>query len=95
MKSFFKRPLFLLYTGTALLFVLYLLIVSNHNLARHKELNGQIADIQRKINTTKNQVNVRYRYIDLLNNPAKLEQYGREKLNMHKPDEDMYIFVYE
>ena len=90
-----KKFFVILYTATIILFVLYLGIFSDDNFAKHRELNLKIADLNSKIHKTKNQINNEYNFEEMKNNPQKLEQYAREQKNMHFPDEDVFIIVYE
>lgn len=85
----------LLYGITTLLFLLYICILSDNNIARHRQLNRKIKELDRNIIQTKNQINNKYTYEELINSPILLEQYAREKMNMQKADEDVFIIVYE
>ena len=48
-----------------------------------------------KIANTKNQVGNIYTYEQLLEDSTLLEKYGREQLNMHKPNEDVFVILHE
>jgi cell division protein FtsB len=74
----------------------YLLFFSEYNLYKHKELNLKIKQLDENIASTKNQINNTYTFEQLENDTAgKLEQYSREQLNLQRPNEDVYLVVYE
>ena len=81
---------------TVIVFFVYLLFFSENNLYKHKELNLKIKQLDENIASTKNQINNTYTFEQLENDTAgKLEQYSREQLNLQRPDEDVYLVVYE
>lgn len=84
----------LIYGGTIVMFLLYILI-SDHTLRKHRELNQKIDNLERKIENTKHQVGNVYSFEQLSADSTLLEKYAREQLNMHKSDEDVFILVYE
>lgn len=90
-KTFF----IILYSATILLFLVYLLFISDNNLKRHRELNTQINYWKEKNIQSLNQINSNYDLQELQSNAHLREQFAREQLNMQKRDEDVYIFVYE
>lgn len=85
----------ILYVVTFLLFLVYFFFVSDHNLKTHRYLNRKISNLEEKIVNTKNQVGNIYTYEQLMADSALLEKYGREQLNMHKPNEDVFVILYE
>jgi len=81
---------------TIVVFFVYLLFFSENNLYKHKELNLKIKQLDENIASTKNQINNTYTFEQLENDTAgKLEQYSREQLNLQRPNEDVYLVVYE
>lgn len=90
-----KKIFIILYSATILLFIVYILFLSDSNLKKHKELNVQIENWKAKNNQTLNQVNSDYDLEKLQEDSQLREQFAREQLNMHKQDEDVFIFVYE
>lgn len=96
-KEFFQSKKFklLLFGATTFLFLIYLIFISDSNLLKHKELDRKIDNLEKSITETKNKIENNYSYDQLKNDSCKLEQYGREKLNMQKADEDVFIVVYE
>lgn len=96
-KEFFQSKKFklILFGTTTLLFLLYIIFISDSNLLKHKELDKKINNLEKSITETKNKIENNYSYDQLKSDSSKLEQYGREKLNMQKTDEDVFIVVYE
>lgn len=90
-----KKVWFFIYGGTLLVFVLYFVFFSSSNLRKRHELNKKIENLETSIANTKNSIENSYSYEQLKNDSAKLEQYGREKLQLQKKDEDVFIIVYE
>ena len=84
-----------MYGGTALFFLLYILVISDNNLKKHIQLNRKINSLEESILQTKNRINNKYTYEELKNNDKLLEQYAREQLNMQKEGEDVFVIVYE
>ena len=85
----------ILYVVTLLLFLAYVFFLSDHNLKTHRDLNRKITNLEEKISNTKNQVGNVYTYEQLIADSALLEKYGREQLNMHKPNEDVFVILHE
>ncbi len=89
------RFFIILYVVTFLLFAAYLFFLSDHNFKTHRDLNRKIENLEDKISNTKNQVGNIYTYEQLMADSALLEKYGREQLNMHRPDEDVFVILHE
>ncbi|MBP5564064.1 MAG: septum formation initiator family protein [Bacteroidales bacterium] len=89
------RFFIILYVVTFLLFAAYLFFLSDHNFKTHRDLNRKIENLEDKISNTKNQVGNIYTYEQLMADSALLEKYGREQLNMHRPEEDVFVILHE
>ena len=85
----------ILFGVTTILFILYMVFFSDNNLSKRRELDKKIDNLEKSITDTKNKIENNYSYDQLKSDSSKLEQYGREKLNMQKKDEDVFIIVYE
>lgn len=85
----------ILYIVTLLLFAAYFFFVSDHNLKTHRDLNRKISNLENKVVNTKNQIGNIYTYDQLAADSVLLEKYGREQLNMLRPDEDVFVILYE
>lgn len=90
-----KKSFFFLYGVTILLFLVYIAFISDNNFSKHRELNQKIKNLEAMIFKTKNQINNTYSFDQMKRNPALLEQYAREQMNMIKSDEDVFLLVYE
>lgn len=84
-----------LYIVTFAVFLVYFFFISDHNLKTHRDLNRKITNLEERITNTKNQVGNVYTYEQLIADSALLEKYGREQLNMHKPNEDVFVILHE
>jgi Tfp pilus assembly protein PilO len=85
----------ILYVVTFVLFAAYLFFLSDHNFKTHRDLNRKIENLEEKISNTKNQVGNIYTYEQLMADSVLLEKYGREQLNMHRPEEDVFVILHE
>jgi cell division protein FtsL len=96
-KEIFQGKIFwlTLFGVTIILFILYLVFFSDNNLRKRRELDKKIDNLEKSITDTKNKIENNYSYDQLKKDSSKLEQYGRENLNMQKKDEDVFIVVYE
>lgn len=84
-----------LYIVTFAVFLVYFFFISDHNLKTHRDLNRKINNLEERITNTKNQVGNVYTYEQLIADSVLLEKYGREQLNMHKPNEDVFVILHE
>lgn len=84
-----------LYIVTFAVFLVYFFFISDHNLKTHRDLNRKITNLEERITNTKNQVGNVYTYEQLIADSVLLEKYGREQLNMHKPNEDVFVILHE
>jgi cell division protein FtsL len=85
----------ILYIVTFAVFLVYFFFISDHNLKTHRDLNRKISNLEERITNTKNQVGNVYTYEQLIADSVLLEKYGREQLNMHKPNEDVFVILHE
>ncbi|MCL2290145.1 MAG: septum formation initiator family protein [Bacteroidetes bacterium] len=91
-----RKPLLIISGITVAVFLVYMLFFSENNIYRHRELNVKMKQLDENIAKTKNQINNTYTFEQLENDTAgKLEKYAREQLNLQKPDEDVFVIVYE
>ncbi len=84
-----------IYGITILLFLAYFFFISDHNYNTHRTLNRKISNLEDKITNTKNQVGNIYTYEQLSADSSLLEKYGREQMNMHRPQEDVFVIIHE
>lgn len=96
-NNIFERKIFwvILFGVTTIVFVLYMFFLSDNNLSKRRELDKNTANLEKSIKDTKAKTENNYSFNELKNDTNKLEQYGREKLNMQKADEDVFVIVQE
>lgn len=85
----------LLYLLTIVAFAAYFFFISDHTMQTHVTLNRKISNLESKIANTKNQIGNIYTFEQLSADSTLLEKYGREQLNMHRPEEDVFVVIYE
>ncbi len=61
----------------------------------HKELSNDIKKLKNEKVYYKNEIEKDKKTIKKLSNDVGLEKYGREKYNMKKENEEIYIIEYE
>lgn len=84
-----------LFFGFLILGLIYIFVFSSNNYKRHRELSRKIKYLDQSIVKAKNQVNNTYTFDELKNDSTLVEKYVREQLNWQKPNEDVFIFVFE
>lgn len=91
-----RKVILILSIITAIGYLTYLFFFSENNFKKHQELNEKIEQLDQNIVKTKNQINNTYTFEQLENDTAGiLEKYAREQLLLQKPNEDVYVVVYE
>lgn len=74
---------------------MYIFVLSSNNYKIHRDLNRKLKYLNQSVIKAKNQVNNTYTFEELKNDSVLVEKYVREQLNWQKPNEDVFIFVYE
>ena len=75
------------------LFLFYMLFVSEHSVWRIMRLHTQEAQLQREIEQYRDSVESFQRRIDEVEVDSRaLERHARERLHMHRENEDLYLF---
>ncbi|MCL1850366.1 MAG: septum formation initiator family protein [Bacteroidetes bacterium] len=91
-----RKILLIISVATVIAFLVYLLFFSENNIYKHRELNLKIKQLDENIAKTKNQINNTYTFEQLENDTAgALEKYAREQLNLQRPNEDVFVILYE
>jgi len=91
-----RKFLLIISAISIVVFFIYLLFFSENNIYKHKELNLKIKQLDENIANTKNQINNTYSFEQLENDTAGiLEKYAREQLNLQRPNEEVFVVVYE
>jgi len=82
------KNIFLLVT---LIFIVWMLFFDANSWLIHKELNKEIDALNTKKEFYEGEINSDKKEIKILQTPEGIEKYAREKYNMKKENEDIYI----
>ena len=82
------KNIFLLVT---LIFIVWMLFFDANSWLIHKELNKEIDALNTKKEFYEGEINSDKKKIKILQTPDGIEKYAREKYNMKKENEDIYI----
>lgn len=76
-----------------LLFILYMVFVSEHSVIRIMRLHAQEDELRKEIRQFEDSIVNFQRRIDQVSvDNEALERHARERLHMHRENEDIYIF---
>ena len=82
------RNIFLLVT---IIFIIWMLFFDANSWLMHKELNKEIDALNTKKEFYEREIDADKKEIKVLKTPDGIEKYAREKYNMKKENEDIYI----
>ena len=90
LKNIFKpfKNIFLLVT---IIFIVWMLFFDANSWLIHRELNKEIDALKVKKEFYESEINSDKKEIKILQTPEGVEKYAREKYNMKKENEDIYI----
>ena len=88
-KSYFK---YLLILGA---FIFWMTFLDTNSILIHAELNREIKKLKKRKDALTEEINKDQTLIRKLENIDSLEHYGREKYNLKKDNEDIFIIEYE
>ena len=90
LKNIFKpfKNIFLLVT---VIFIVWMLFFDANSWLIHRELNKEIDALNVKKEFYESEINSDKKEIKILQTPEGVEKYAREKYNMKKENEDIYI----
>ena len=88
-KSYFKYLLILL------AFMVWMTFLDTNSLLIHAELNREIKKLKNKRNALNEEIFRDKSLIEKLNNLDSLEHYAREKYNLKKDNEDIFIIEFK
>jgi len=90
LKNIFKpfKNIFLLVT---IIFTVWMLFFDANSWLIHRELNKEIDALNVKKEFYESEINSDKKEIKILQTPEGVEKYAREKYNMKKENEDIYI----
>jgi cell division protein DivIC len=84
------------YFLTGIIFFVWMLFLDGNDLINQVRLTKQLNNLEsEKAYYEKKIVEVEKARQELMNDPAMLERYAREKYLMKKPGEDLYVVVVE
>ena len=88
-KSFFK------YLIISIAFLIWMTFLDTNSLLIHAELNREIKKLKNKRNALSEEILKDKSLIEKLNNIDSLEHYAREKYNLKKENEDIFIIEFQ
>ena len=88
-KSYFK------YLTISIAFLIRITFLDSNSLLIHDELNQEIKKLKNRKDALTDEINKDQKLIEKLQNIDSLEHYGREKYNLKKDNEDIFIIEYE
>jgi cell division protein FtsB len=88
-KSYFKYLIILIE------FLIWITFLDSNSLLIHDELNQEIKKLKKRKDALTDEINKDQNLIEKLQNIDSLEHYGREKYNLKKDNEDIFIIEYE
>ena len=88
-KSFFK------YLIISIAFLIWMTFLDTNSLLIHAELNREIKKLKNKKDALDEEILKDKSLIEKLGNIDSLEHYAREKYNLKKEDEDIFIIEFQ
>ncbi len=81
---------------TALVFFVWMLFFDQNDIISQVKLKNQLRELNKEKEYYKEQIKITQSELEnLLNDNEKLERFAREKYLMKKPNEDLFVIVYE
>jgi len=84
-----------IYVIILVIFMVWMFFFDENSILIHHEFNKEINKLQNEKNYYKTEIAKDKSIIDSLKNPKQLEKFAREKYNMKKENEDIYIIKYD
>ena len=88
-KTYFK------YLVILIAFIFWMTFLDTNSLLIHAELNREIKKLKKRKDALKEEIVKDQGLINRLENLDSLEHYGREKYNLKKQNEDIFIIEYK
>ena len=76
-------------------FLFWITFLDTNSLLIHSELNSEIKKLEKRKDALTEEINKDQGLIEKLENIDSLEHHGREKYNLKKQNEDIFIIEYE
>ena len=93
-KSIFNKSYFK-YLIISVSFILWMTFLDTNSLLIHAELNREIKKLKNKEDALNQEISKDQGLIEKLKNIDSLEHYGREKFNLKKDNEDIFIIEFQ
>lgn len=98
MKKLLKNPWFKLATNVyaliGLFFVVWMVFLDTNSLRIYLNLEDKLSDLERQKATLERDIAMDKKILLQLNDSIELERYAREKYNMKRKNEDVYLIEY-
>ena len=91
--KFYNKWLYSL--GLVVLSCVYIFLLSDSNIRRHRQLNQQTKTLEQEIAKVEHLTDNTYTYEEISKSPKRLEQYVRENMKMQRPEEDVFVIEYK
>ena len=94
LKSFFYKSYFK-YLIISIAFLIWMAFLDTNSILIHAELNREIRKLKNKRSALSKEIDKDNSLIEKLKNIDSLEHYGREKYNLKKENEDIFIIEFQ
>ena len=98
MKKLLENPWFKLATNVyaliGLFFVVWMVFLDTNSLRIYLNLEDKLSDLERQKATLERDIATDKKILLQLNDSIELERYAREKYNMKRKNEDVYLIEY-
>ncbi len=78
-----------------IIFLIWMTFGDENSFLLDREFNKEIDKLETDKNFYQTEINADKKKIEKLENPEQLDKYAREKYNMKKENEDIYIIEYD
>ena len=76
-------------------FLIWMLFLDTNSWMTHRELNKEIKKLETQKDQLQQEIDKDKALIEKLKDPEQLEKFARERYNMKKEDEEIFIIEYE
>jgi len=98
-QEFRKKPIIKIFTNRYVLiliiFIVWMFFFDENSWLNHREFNNEIEKLETEQKYYKTEIEKDKELINKLENEERLEKFAREKYNMKKENEDIYIIEYD
>lgn len=83
------------YVLILLIFTIWMLFFDENSWLNHLKLDQEIEELQNSKDFYETEIDRNTKMIETLENPEKLERFAREKYNMKKDNEELFLIEYD